>query len=335
MNNLSMKLTQQTAGPGGRNFVGSLRTLFMRNYGILLPVIAVSIATIFVPRFYSANNISSILVNMSILAIVGLGGTVVIAARGLDLSVGSNLAWSACVFTITAQSQGLFVGVVAGLLAGAIAGLINGVLVVEFGIPSFVATLGAMGVLRGASLLITGGSPVTVPSGGLEAVATGSIAGVPFLFLVCLGCLAIAWLMFNRTPWGKHVRAFGGQPEAAIDSGVNLRKTLISVFLTSGLCAAIGGILLGSQLGVVDGTIGTGFELKVIAIVVLGGTSLLGGRGNMFGTVLAALLLAQISSGLNLMNVKDFYQYLATGVLLVAALALDTARTRMMGRKQK
>lgn len=301
--------------------------------GVLLPFIVILIlAIVLVPGFLSSANIRSILVNASIVAIVGYGQTLVIAIRGLDLSVGAAAALSSVVTASTINSLGAPVGLVVGLVVGLIVGLINGVLVAYLRIPAFVATLATMGVAQGVALLYTDGQRITVSGTGFRKLATGSVLGIPGPFLLAVLLCALSFLILQRTGFGRHVCAVGGNPSAAREAGLNERRLTIIVFGLSGVAAGIAGVLITSQLGSVDATPIQGLALQAIAITVLGGTSLAGGAGNLPGTFVGALLLAMISASLNLRNIPGYYQYLALGLLLLLALGLDTVRQSVRNR---
>ena len=291
-------------------------------------VIAV-LATILVPGFLSIANIQSILVNASIVAIVGFGMTLVIVILGLDLSVGAVAALTSCVGAAAINTLGVPAGLGCMLLLGASVGLINGGLVVILRVPAFVATLATMGIARGAALLFTNGERVTLQSGAVREFAIGKILGVPVPFLIALGLCAAFTLLLERTPFGRHASAVGGNPGAAREAGLNATRIGIVVYAVSGLAAAFAGLLIVAQLGTVDATPIQGLELQAIAVAVLGGTSIAGGTGNLPGTFMASLLLAMISSALNLRNIPGYYQYLALGLLLLLALGLDAVRRQV------
>jgi len=309
------------------------RSAVIDRAGVLLPFIVIlALAIVLVPDFLSSANIRSILVNASIVAIVGYGMTLAIAIRGLDLSVGAAAALASVVTAGTINSLGAPVGVVVGLIVGLVVGLINGVLVAYLRIPAFVATLATMGVARGVALLYTGGQRITVSGTGFRQLATGSVLGIPGPFLLAVLLCALTFLLLQRTGFGRHVCAVGGNPSAAREAGLNERRLTIIVFGLSGVAAGIAGVLITSQLGSVDATPIQGLELQAIAITVLGGTSLAGGAGNLPGTFIGALLLAMISASLNLRNIPGYYQYLALGLLLLLALGLDTLRQTVRNR---
>ncbi|WP_183086310.1 ABC transporter permease [Mycetocola tolaasinivorans] len=302
----------------------------LERFGVFIPFVIVAVlGIILAPNFLSAANIGNVLVNAAILAIVAYGMTLVIALRGLDLSVGSIQALSAVVCATAVNQMGILPGIVVGLIVGALVGLVNGVLIAYLKVPAFVATLGTMGIARGAALVFTDGGSVLVENKDFGLFASGKLLGIPYPFLLAIAILAVMYIVLERTPFGRHVCAVGGRPDAASESGINVSRVTVVSFVIVGVCAGLAGLLLTSQLGFVDGTLGTGLELQIIAIAVLGGTSMLGGSGNMPGSLVAAVLLAMIASSLNLLNIPSFYQYLAVGVLLLFALSLDTLRRRI------
>jgi ribose/xylose/arabinose/galactoside ABC-type transport system permease subunit len=299
----------------------------VERYGVLVPFVLVAVvAAVFAPNFVSGANLRNVAVDGSLLAIVAYGMTLVIALRGLDLSVGSTQALTAVVTGTFVNSYGLLPGIVAGLAVGALVGLVNGVLVAYLRVPAFVATLGTLGIARGAALVVTNGGSVLLKDDSIGGLANGRLLGVPVPLLLALALLVVMYLLLESTPFGRHVCAVGGSPEAAVESGIGVRRVTVLAFVVVGTAAGLAGVLLTSQLGFVDGTLGVGLELQAIAVAVLGGTSLVGGAGNMAGTFVGALLLAMIAAALNLLNIASYYQYMATGVLLLFALSLDTLR---------
>ena len=309
------------------------RRRLLQNAGVLIPfALVLTAGLVAVPNFASSSNLTNMLVNSAILVIVGYGMTLVIAVRGIDLSVGSAQALAACIAAATVNAAGPVVGVVVGIAVGAGLGLVNGLVVTRLRVPGFIATLSTLSVYRGLVLLFTGGAPIMIASREFKSVSTSSPFGVPTPFLVAVILGLIAWFVLDRTRFGKHVVAVGGSPEAAIETGIGVNRVLLMAYLVAGASAGVAGVLLASQLGVVNGSISAGLELQAIAIVVLGGTSMAGGRPRIVGTFVAALLLAMINSGLNLLNVPSFYQYVALGALLVFALSIDGAQRSAVRR---
>ena len=297
---------------------------------IFVPFMAIAVlATALVPGFLSLANVQSVLVNASIVAIVGFGMTLTIVIRGLDLSVGAVAALTSCVGAASINAFGTVLGVTDTLLLGLLVGLLNGGLIMVLRIPAFVATLATMGIARGAALLFTNGERVHLASESLRLLATYKLVGIPLPFLIALALCTAFYVILERTPFGRHASAVGGNPSAAREAGLNAVWIGMVVYAVSGMAAAFAGLLLIAQLGTVDATPIQGLELQAIAIAVLGGTSIAGGVGNLPGTFIASLLLAMISSALNLRNVPGYYQYLALGFLLLLALGLDAIRGRI------
>ncbi|MFZ0089967.1 MAG: ABC transporter permease [Solirubrobacteraceae bacterium] len=306
----------------------------LQSVGLIAVLAAVFVGvSIAEPRFVSSDSIKAILINSSMLAVCGFGMTLAIAMRGIDLSVGSVQALAAVVaakLSSTGTSVGMAIAI--ALLVGLFVGAINGVIISQLRVPAFVATLGMMSIARGVALIYSSGGSFLVSDSSFTGISRDSIAGVPLPFVITLVALLATWTLFNQTPLGRHIAAAGGNEDAAVASGIRVGRLIVIVFAIVGLSAAIAGVLLTAQVAYIDGTVGVGFELNVIAVVVLGGTSLAGGRGNLVGTLLAAILIASISGALNILGVATLYQYLVVGLLLIAALALESLRARLTGR---
>jgi len=285
-------------------------------------------------RFLAPLNIQGIIVRASISAITGLGMTLVIAMRALDLSVGSVMGFASIVVAeLLVSGVPRELAVLAGLAAVCGLGLVNGVLITLLRLPSFVATLATLSMIFGAELLITDGQTVSIHDGVLNKLVVGNLWGyVPAAAVIAAVVFWLVWVIFHRTPFGRHVAAIGGDARAAIGAGINVSTVTLGTFVLVGFCASLSGIMAGAQLQNVNSTIGVGAELTAIAVVVVGGTSLAGGAGNLFGTVCAAVLLAAIKAGLNVVNVSSLYEDLVFGGILIIALMVDGLR-RGAGRK--
>ncbi len=304
----------------------SLRRM-LQGSGIAIPfILVVGASALLVPNFLSSSNVTNVLVNSAILALVGYGMTIVIAVRGIDLSVGSAQALSACVVAAAVNSAGPVVGVGAGIVLGCLLGLVNGLVITRLRVPAFVATLGTMTVFRGAVLLFTNGAPIPIASAGFKTISTSSLGPLPVPLVISLAVGLVFWFAMSKMSTGRHVVAVGGNPEAAVESGISVNRVLLGAYMVGGLATGIAGVLLASQLGVVNGSVSQGLELQAIAVVVLGGTSMAGGRPRVWGTFIAAVVLSTINSSLNLLNVSSSYQYVALGGLLVLALAIDSGQ---------
>src|SRR5258707_159901 len=298
----------------------------------LLMIVVIG-ASIIAPGFFTYTNLTNTLISASITAVTGLGMTFAIAMGGFDLSVGSVQVLTAIVAADLLSVVDPPLAIVGALLAGLTLGLLNGVLISKLRLPAFVVTFGMMSIVRGVALLVTQGQSVMITRHSeCGLLNNGKILGLPVPLVIMVIVFIVLSALLKHTPFGRHACAVGGNRAAAIVSGINVDRTTIAVFGLVGVTAAISGVMLSSQLMIVDATLGTGFELQAITVSVLGGTSLSGGHGNLVGTVFAALLLATIASALNILKVISFYQYLALGMLLIFALAIDTARRAFIAR---
>lgn len=305
----------------------------LQGAGILIPfVLVLGYGLFFIPNFASGSNIINMLINASILAIVALGQTVVIAVFGLDLSVGAMQALVVCVTALLVNATNPVVGAFGGIVLGVVLGIVNGLVVVKLKVTDFIATLSTMNVFRGAALLITAGAPIEILSKGFKSVATVSFLGIPLTFVLALVIGVATWFVMEHLPIGKHVVAVGDNALSARDSGISVVGILLKAYAFCGLTAGIAGVLLASQLGTVNATVSTGLELQTIAVVVIGGTSMFGGHPRIVGTLLGSLLLTMIYAALNILNIPSFYQYIALGVLLVFALSVDSAQRATVAR---
>ncbi len=298
----------------------------------LLGIVIVG-ASIMAPGFFTYTNLTNTLITASITAVTGFGMTFAIAMGGFDLSVGSVQVLTAIVAAGLLSVVDPPLAILGALLAGLAVGLLNGVLISKLRLPAFVVTFGMMSIVRGVALLITQGQSVMITKHiEFGLLNNGKIVGLPSPFIILMIVFIILSVLLKHTPFGRHACAIGGSRTTAIVSGINIDRVTIAVFGLVGVTAAISGVMLSSQLMIVDATLGIGFELQAITVSVLGGTSLSGGHGNLVGTLFAALLLATIASALNILKVIPSYQYLALGVLLIFALAIDTLRRAIISK---
>jgi len=299
----------------------------LQKYGPFLALIAVCIGlALLSPNFLSVSNSFDVMRQVSINAVIAFGMTLTILLGGIDLSVGSILAVSSVLAAMTMKG-GHGAGVAAGiaLLAGAAMGSLNGVVIAKGKVAPFIATLGTMTLLRGAALVLSNGSPISgFPSQLFAMLGGGYVARlIPVPVVLMLAMFAVFWFVLTRTVFGRHVYATGGNAEAAKLSGVNTDRVQILVYTVSGAMAALAGVILTSRLDSAQPTAGVGYELDAITAVVLGGTSLAGGRGWIFGTLVGALLIGVLNNGLNLMGVSAFYQQVVKGSVILLAVLLD------------
>jgi ribose/xylose/arabinose/galactoside ABC-type transport system permease subunit len=296
-------------------------------------IVVVVVFAILNPRFLTPLNINGVIVRASISAIVGMGMTIVIAMRGLDLSVGSVMGFSSIVAALLLNNGApIPLVVLATLAVGLALGLGNGLLITLLRLPSFVATLATLSMILGTELMITQGRTVPIHSITLNTLVAGNIGVIPGAAVIAVVVFGVVWIAFYRLPFGRHLAAIGGDARAAVSAGINVNRVTLGVFMLVGMCAGLAGLMTAAQLQNADSTIGLGAELTAIATVVVGGTSLAGGRGNLFGTCCAALLLATIKTGLNVVNVSSLYEDLVFGTILIVALMIDGRRRATHGK---
>jgi ribose/xylose/arabinose/galactoside ABC-type transport system permease subunit len=288
--------------------------------GLVVLVIVFQIAN---PTFLSTGNISSMLVAAAILVILAVGQTFVVATGGIDLSVASIMTFSAVTFGQTYTSGwGLAGSSIAALVAGTAVGAINGTLIARGKITDFIVTLGMLSAASGAALVLADGKPVTIIDTFLLKLSTGGIGIFGWTVIIAAVVALIAHGVLFHTRFGTHLLATGGSAEAATATGISTGRVKIAVYTISGLLAGLGAILLIARVGAAEPASNTSFLLNSVAAVVLGGVSLLGGRGTITGPVIGALLLTALTNGLTLLGVSQFYQPLAVGVVVVLAALL-------------
>jgi ribose transport system permease protein len=263
---------------------------------------------------------------VSINAVIAFGMTLTILLGGIDLSVGSILAVSSVLAAMTMKGgHGAVMAMGIAIVAGAGMGSLNGVVIAKGHVAPFIATLGTMTLLRGAALVLSNGSPISgLASERFATLGGGYVARlIPVPVVLMLAVFAAFWFVLARTVFGRHVYATGGNAEAAKLSGVSTDRVQILVYTVCGAMAALAGLILTSRLDSAQPTAGAGYELDAITAVVLGGTSLAGGRGWIFGTLVGALLIGVLNNGLNLMGVSAFYQQIVKGSVILLAVLLD------------
>ncbi len=311
------------------------------DYGIyvILALIAIVLSLVS-PHFFQSANLLNIFSQASMKAIIAIGVTMVILMAQIDLSVGSVAALAGAITAgvIQAMPAGwpmeawLIVSIGAGLGVGALVGLVNGLFTVLRNIPSFIVTLAMLAIARGVVLLYTQGRPIFGLGEEFSVIAWADLLGIPVPVLLVLVLYLLAWLFLRETRLGRYIYAIGSNERAVELAGVNVRAIKIAVFALSGLMAGMGGIVLTSRLDSAQPTMATTWELDVIAMVVLGGTSLYGGRGSVAKTLVGALILQTIANGLNLMNVQAYWQQVTKGAVILLALFIErTLRGREEG----
>jgi ribose/xylose/arabinose/galactoside ABC-type transport system permease subunit len=297
---------------------------------LLLPLAALFIVlSIAAPAFLTPANLENLLVQASIVAIPSLAMMMCLAMGEFDLSLGSVVAFSGaitCTLILSGTPTPLAMG--AGLIAGACVGLFNGVVVTRLRVTPFIATLATAVIVRGITLVFTNGHDVIVSDPAFKLLVGARPLGIPMPIVLAGIFVPLSWWLLNRMRFGRWVCAIGSNREAAGVTGLPVDRTRVLVYVLVGLGAGLWGLFISSQLQKGSGLLGIGFELTAITVVIIGGTSLTGGRATVAGTVLGALMLETMRNGLNLLNVPPAYQRISVGVVLVAALALLGLRGR-------
>ena len=289
------------------------------------------------PRFFRSDNLTAILSSVGILMVVGAGQTLVIVTRNIDLSIGSTLGLAAMVMGMVARSNPNFpiVGLIfIALIVGGLCGLINGLLVSYGKIPSIIATLGTLAIIRGAVFVVSNNvqiDPNDVPK-GIISLSTTSPFKVSWLLIFAFLAIILVWYVSSNTLFGKRIYAVGSNPEGAISRGLNFNRITILVFVFVGVLAGLGGVLYTARYATINpADVGRGLEFDVISAVVIGGTNIFGGSGTALGTALGCMLIGILSNGLTVVGVSPFWKGCATGFLILAAVTLDN----LVRRKQE
>ena len=303
----------------------SVAELYSKFGVVLILILCLIIGTILSPEFLTGSNLMSVARNVGVYAIIALGMTRLLIGGGVDLSAGSNVAFcSVIVAVIYAQTGSTLMAVIAAILCGMIIGAINGYFASYIGLMPFIVTLATQMTVRGLAYLVAGGAPVYGVSSSIIFLGQGNVGGFPMLLIVVLVATAIMLFVMTRTSHGRYLYAIGGNPEAARLAGVNVKRVLVSVYVLIGCLAGLAGFILSARLGSAEAVAGISFELRVIASVVIGGTSLMGGYGRIGGTIIGSIIMGILINGLVLMNVSAYYQQIITGLIIVLAVAFDT-----------
>lgn len=327
---MSAPLTTTTTTPATAAATPSAPLLVrFRELGILgALVVLVAVTALVTPRFLSAQSIRDVLLGTAIVAVVATGQAVVVITRNIDLSVGSVLGLTAfATGTLLQNHPGIpvVVTLLFGVVFGGVCGLVNGALVRFGGIPALVVTLGMLYVFRGFTYFWAGGKQVNADKlpGGFLDFGSATVLGVPFLALIAVGVIVVAGVVMRSYRPGRELYALGSDPVAARLAGIRTGPLTIAAFVISGALAGLGGVLYMARFGTVDASAGTGYELTVVAAVVVGGVAVFGGSGTVYGAALGALLLATINSALPALTIDQFWQQAVVGALILLAIGAD------------
>lgn len=313
------------------------RTLFRATFlgevqqraGVIVALFAlIIIASLLSDRFLTVPNLMNVLRQVSIVGILALGMTFVILTAGIDLSVGSILGLSVVIFAGFVDQTSVPFAITLGLGAGVLVGTINGLGIAYAGIPPFIMTLGTLSFARGLAFIYTGGTPVPILDEGFFFIGNGSFLGVPIPSIIMIISLFVCAAVLSLTPFGRSVYALGSNEDAARLSGVPVNRHKVAVYAISGFFSGLAGLVYSSQLSIGTPIAGQGYELDAIAAVVVGGTSLFGGKGSVFGTFIGTVIIGVLANTLNLNGVDPFVQQLFKGALIVTAVFIMSRSLR-------
>jgi ribose transport system permease protein len=306
--------------------------LVLRNYGIAIAfVVEVLIFSELSEYFFTTDNILNITLQISIIAIIAVGMTFVILTAGIDLSVGAVVAFTGVITTSVLKMHAplpvaFTLALAAGLVVGALSGAVAGIFITRFNITPFIVTLALMTIWRGAGYMYTDGRPVWGLPDEFSFLGSGRLLSIPVPTLLMILTYVVAYVVLVHTRFGRHVYAVGGNKEAARLAGISTNGVIMQVYIICGVLSAVSGILLASRVNSGQPNAGLSYELDVIAAVVIGGTSLFGGRGTIVGTFIGAMLIGVLRNGLNLMNVGSYVQSVVLGAVILLAVLLDQWR---------
>jgi len=317
----SAPVTKQKQKKSGMNTMG-----FLEEYRVsLIFIVLCIIAGMLSDAFFTVNNIMNVLRQVSIIAIIASGMTLVILIAGIDLSVGAVMAFSGAILAgVLTAGLSLPVALLAAIGVGLLFGIFNGFVVAKFGVPSFIATLSTMVIARGMTLVYTKGYPLVVSNEPFRFIGSGRVFGIPVPIIIMFVVFGLMYSMLKYTSFGRYIYAIGGNEETAVLAGINVKFIKVAVFGIAGMLSALSAVIYTSRLMSAQPTAGSGIELDAIAAVIIGGTSLAGGKGGVIGTLIGALIMGVLDNVLNLMNVSPFYQSIAKGLVILVAVLVDS-----------
>lgn len=313
-------------------FNKSTNTLNTRVFGVLIALtLTFAIFGFLEPVFLSSDILLEIGVQSTIIALVALGLTFVIITGGIDISVGAIVGLTAVLCATNLQSWGTALTIIMAFVISSLLGLFNGVMSAVFNLQSFVVTLATLNLFRGIAFVYTQGRPIYNLDSGFRDFFSADLGPIPKPVIFLIGATITAYLILNKSRLGLHLKAIGTNMDAARRSGVKVRRVQIAGFVLCGAFCGLGTLMFISRIGAAEPISGTGFELQAIAAVVVGGTSLMGGRGSIVGTTLGAILLGSITVGLTLLNVNAFVQLVITGLIVLGAVLTDRFTSKPKG----
>lgn len=322
MSIITKKLEQHSANP----VVRYLKTNIGILTAFLIMFIFLGIAS---DRFLTVGNWINVARQISTNTMISIGVMMAILISGIDLTVGSVIALAGCIAVKAVEAKvPIPLAVILACGVGCLSGLVTGIIIAYTGMPPFVVTLAMQNVCRGASYLTANGTPIRSTSNVFESIGTGYLGPIPYPVIYTAVFLALTWFILNQTRLGRRIYAVGGNREAAVFSGINIRWVEIFVYTYSGMLAAFAGVVLAARMASGQPAVGIGYETDAVAASVLGGASMIGGEGTVGGLLIGALVIGILSNGLNLLGVNSFWQYIAKGVVIIIAVNIDMIRKK-------
>lgn len=320
-----------------KKFGGRFLAWFKQNIGILIGLAALmAIVSLFSESFFTASNMWNILRQISTNALLAFGMTFVILIGGIDLSVGPLLAFSGAFAAYVMGNLGwpIWAAIAGSIILCSMVGMLNGVIVTKTGIAPFVVTLSVQQIFRGFAMLLANGAPIRIRDQGFINIGTTYIGPVAFPVIYMIIIMALCYVVLNKTQFGRHIYALGGNKTAARFAGIRTQRIEVMVYALSGFLAGIAGIVLAARMTAGVPATGDGYECDAIAAVVLGGASFTGGIGTIGGTLIGAIIIGVLNNGLNMLNVASFWQYVAKGVVILLAVMVDVLRKQSKDKRK-
>lgn len=320
-----------------KKFSGRFLAWFKQNIGILIGLAALmAIVSLFSESFFTASNMWNILRQISTNALLAFGMTFVILIGGIDLSVGPLLAFSGVFAAYVMGNLGwpIWAAIAGSIILCSMVGMLNGVIVTKTGIAPFVVTLSVQQIFRGFAMLLANGAPIRIRDQGFINIGTTYIGPVAFPVIYMIIIMALCYVVLNKTQFGRHIYALGGNKTAARFAGIRTQRIEVMVYALSGFLAGIAGIVLAARMTASVPATGDGYECDAIAAVVLGGASFTGGIGTIGGTLIGAIIIGVLNNGLNMLNVASFWQYVAKGVVILLAVMVDVLRKQSKDKRK-
>lgn len=314
-----------------------IKSALLKNKALFIVILLAVIMGFLSPVFFTVNNIMNVLRQVCVATIVACGFSMILGLGDIDLSVGSTMGLTGIVMAmLMVRGVPVVLAILAGVVLGVLIGVVNAFFITRFGLVAFIVTMATQQVIRGSCYLITGMLPITNLPESFVVIGQGYVGAIPIPVFIMILMVAVSWILINRTKFGRYLLAMGGNPQAALVSGINIVKVRYQAFMLSGAIASIAGLMLTSRAASAQPSAGLNMEMDAIAASVIGGTAMNGGKVNMIGAFFGALLVGVVNNGLNLMGVDSNWQTVSKGILIIIAVVLDVSTTWILeGRKKK